>query len=497
MTRRRLHTTLSGVGLVLWTLNPAIGAPARAAADNRPLQIGSERVLLVDHWAIARMDGARLRLHSPCRREAVFTFDAPWEGAQSGYVTLVQDEDHYRLYYRGGGDLVREYTCVAFSDDAIHWTRPKLGLFEFEGSKDNNIIWTGEKKAYWESHNFSPFIDTNPAARPEARYKAVTLSRAIPPGETDDRKVLFAFTSPDGIHWKRLQDTPIITQGSFDSHNVAFWDPVLQRYVCYLRHGREGKRSISRATSVDFVHWTDSVPLEFDGTPIEHFYTNGIVFYDRSRLTYLGFPMRFIPPSERNIVGFDKRKTDGLSDAVFMSSQDGLNWHRPFMEAFIRPGLDPKNWGGAHGNNTPAWGLLQTGPGELSIYWSEHYSNYPETDLIPHLRRGTVRLDGFASVNADYEGGEMITKPLVFKGRELSINYSTSAVGSITVEVQDLRGKPAEGYTLADCEPIWGDEIERTVRWNSGTDLGRLAGKPVRLRFVLKDADLYAFRFTP
>ena len=127
----------------------------------------------------------------------------------------------------------------------------------------------------------------------------------------------------------------------------------------------------------------------------------------------------------------------------------------------------------------------------MSIYWAEHYLT------TPAVRRGTLRLDGFASVNAPYAGGEFVTKPLTFSGKDLVLNVSTSAIGSVQVEVQSADGQPVKGFELAACPPIWGDEIERPVRWNDGGDLSSLAGKPVRLRFVMKDADLYAFRVKP
>jgi hypothetical protein len=124
----------------------------------------------------------------------------------------------------------------------------------------------------------------------------------------------------------------------------------------------------------------------------------------------------------------------------------------------------------------------------MSLYWAEHYVS------TPHMRRGTVRTDGFASVHAPYEGGEFVTRPLVFTGDTLVLNLATSAVGSVQVEVQDPNGKPIQGFELTRMGPVYGDELEREVSWNSGADLGALAGKPVRFRFVMKDADLYAFR---
>ena len=89
----------------------------------------------------------------------------------------------------------------------------------------------------------------------------------------------------------------------------------------------------------------------------------------------------------------------------------------------------------------------------------------------------------------------MLTKPLTFTGKELEINYRTSAAGSVRVELQDAAGKPLPGYTLDDCPEIIGDEIERIVRWKAGSDVSKLAGQPVRLRFAMKDADLFAIRF--
>jgi hypothetical protein len=109
-------------------------------------------------------------------------------------------------------------------------------------------------------------------------------------------------------------------------------------------------------------------------------------------------------------------------------------------------------------------------------------------------RRYTLRLDGFASVNAPFLGGTMTTKPFTFAGRELEINYATSAGGILRVEVQDGEGRPISGFTLDDCKPIYGDEIARVVEW-SGGDLGSLAGKPVQVRFVMEDADLFSIKF--
>ena len=93
------------------------------------------------------------------------------------------------------------------------------------------------------------------------------------------------------------------------------------------------------------------------------------------------------------------------------------------------------------------------------------------------------------------EAGEMLTKLLLFSGPSVEINYSTSAAGVVRVEIQDIDGSPVPGFELDECLDIIGDGIERTVSWKNGADVSALAGRPIRLRFVTKDADLSALRF--
>jgi hypothetical protein len=220
-------------------------------------------------------------------------------------------------------------------------------------------------------------------------------------------------------------------------------------------------------------------------TPDEHFYTNACVQYERAPGTYLMFPSRFVV--DRN-PDPDWTYSDGVSDIVFMSSRDGLHFDRSMRDAFIRPGTDQNNW---HDRGVYIeTGILQTSPTEMSLYGMEN-SHLPSQ----RIRRYALRTDGFVSVNAGFDGGEFLTKPLVFDGGELELNYSTSAVGSVQVEIQDTEGNALQGYGLADCPEMFGDEIDGVMAWNAGTGVGDLAGKAVRLRFVLKDADLYAFRF--
>ncbi|MCX7411323.1 MAG: hypothetical protein NTZ32_24865, partial [Planctomycetales bacterium] len=150
-----------------------------------------------------------------------------------------------------------------------------------------------------------------------------------------------------------------------------------------------------------------------------------------------------------------------------------------------------------YGHQFIAWhaietkGTLEDAPNELSLYAAESYW----TDNSDLLRRYTLRLDGFVSVNAPMSGGELVTKPLTFSGKSLSLNFATSAAGSLRVELQDSQGKPLPGFALDDCEELFGDNIDRGVIWKSKSDLSSIAGQTVQVRFVLRDADLFSFQF--
>jgi len=444
--------------------------------DKTPVSLDSRVELFVDDWLI---DGSRtrgnisLQLHAPLKREVVLVTDKPWEGPDSAYFSVFQDGPLVRLYYRGivptGDASPGQVACYAESTNGVHFVRPNLGLFEFQGSEENNIIYRGI-----EAHNFAPFRDTNPAAKSEERYKAVA----------GIQHKLFAFVSADGIHWKKLQAEPVFTKGAFDSLNLAFWDEQSQTYRCYSRYLDEGVRAIQSCTSSNFVHWTEPVPNSYSkNAPKEHLYTNGTRPCPGAPHIYLSFPKRFLPERKK----LAPHREMGISDAVFMSSRDGVNWDRTFQEAWVRPGLDERNW--TQRSNMPAWGIVQLEPGEFSMYISEHYQ-WPDN----RLRRITVRRHGFASVRAGAAGGEFTTRPMRFSGKSLLLNYATSAAGSIQVEIQDEQGKPIQGRTLEEMPALFGDELDAIATWRSGADLTNLIGKSVRLRFVLKDADLFALR---
>jgi len=483
-----------------------------------PVDIGSRRELFVDSALVDKIEGsAQLQLHRPVARELAMTHDASWEGTSSGYHTVFRDGDIYRLYYRGlhlevtekGIDLGRHkpFYCMAESRDGITWTRPELGIVEFEGSKKNNIILSGPG-----THNFSPFKDPNPDCPPEARYKALG-------GLHSNGGGLLAFQSADGVHWSRMVEEAVITVGAFDSQNLAFWDSTIGKYRAFYRifsggettaevWKPEGIRAVRMATSDDFINWDEGADLVYEDSPEMELYTNQVNPYVRAPHLMIGLPTVYVErgwsPSMRALPDAEDREAranahlrygTGLTEVQLMASRDGVHFKR-WNEAFMRPGIErPGTW--QYGQQYAANNAVITksslpGAGdELSIYASESGWHGDSNAL----RRYTLRLDGFVSVSASAKGGELTTKPLIFSGAELELNFSSSAAGALRVEIQDADGAPIEGFALDDCHEVFGDSLARTVSWKNDASLKDLAGKPVRLRFVLNDADLYAYRF--
>jgi hypothetical protein len=449
------------------------------ALATEPVEIGSRLELFVDDFLIERMTGDVMQhLHRPEPKEVVLVTDAPWEGNTCAYYTVFRDGARYRMYYRGSHydektrkSAHREVTCYAESKDGIRWTKPNLGLFEFNGSKENNIVWDGIG-----THCFVVFKDDNPDCPAETRYKGIARGR--PRGE----RGLYVFQSPDGVRWKLMRPDPVITKGAFDSQNLAFWDAHAKLYREYHRTSVDGKRAILTATSHDYVSWTEPALLKYPGAPAEHLYTNAVRPYARAPHILIGFPTRYLPRQGQRV------------EPTFMASRDGVTFRR-WLEPVI-PETAPQDRGGNR-SNYMAWGLaeLPDRPNQYSVYATEAYYTGPDS----RLRRFEYRKDGFLSVRGGPKGGELLTRPIVLGelAERLVLNFQTADGGSVRVGLEMIDGKEISGYELRDCSPLTGDAISRNVSWEDGADVSSFKGETVRLRFHLKKADLYSIQFQP
>lgn len=435
------------------------------------LDIGSRRELFVDRHLVDSLSGADFKMHLP---QPVPPAVSPVRGA---YMTVLHEGERYRAYYR---DYVPGYagqrhdgnegeiTCYAESRDGREWSFPDLGLLSVDDLRPNNAV-LAHQPPY--CHNFAPLLDERPDVAPQSRYKALagTHRKGARAGGG-----LHAFESPDGLRWRLMRNEPVIDvpEFAFDSQNVLFWSHEEGCYVCYFRtwqtsHGR--LRTISRTTSPDYVHWSEPIAMD-PNLPGEHLYTSQTHPYFRAPHIYLALPTRFQPDRGAS------------TDILFMATRAGSQrYDRLFTEAFIRPGLDADRWGNRA--NYAAAGVVPTGAAEMSIYHAKSGQRY------------VLRTDGFISIHAATEPGELRTVPLTFTGNELLVNYSTSAAGRMAVELQQPDGAPIAGFTLDEAVPTIGDAIEQAVAWRGGPDVSSLSGRPIRLRVVLQEADLFSFRF--
>jgi len=458
--------------------------------------------------------GVRLQAEPAQRVGPIITGgERPWEVNGVWVNTLMYDDGKYRLWGIGQDDRAwtgdqgeqnNRRACYLESDDCMTWRRPSLGIVEFEGSRDNNLL------------DMSPHatVFKDPVAPPEERYKAIWVthydrerfeaikdrrawSRAAVPAGGKHVYALVAAVSPDGLRWTELPE-PISIETS-DTHNICYFDPVLSKYVLYTRtreikpvaegfepspRGAElGRRAIGRTESANFREFPLSqtiIETTNDMAPSDTYYTNGYAAIPGAPDHHLMFPTIW------------HQATDASSFALF-SSHDGRMWSRVPGSPVLTT-ADFGQWDGGSIFNAP--GLVELPDGS----WAMAYTGY----VYPHkYPRGAWKYAvGLAvwpkgrlvGLVAD-ERGEFSTAAVVAPGKTLRINASTVRAGSILIEATDESGRAIPGRSFKEAVPIIGDQHWTPVRWNDHDDLGVEAGKPVAFRFRLDRARIYGLQF--
>jgi hypothetical protein len=442
-----------------------------------PYNIGMKRELFIDDFLTEQRNGdLTFKLHSP-------TPHAPEPSSPiGGYQTVIKDGDIFRRYYRGhfsnfdGWDspypptegFVGEFTGYAESKDGIHWKTPRVNRYECP--VPNVIRCVSDKTHIGETHNFSPFLDSNPKCKASERFKAL--------GGIFEVGGLFAFYSRDGINFKLYQKEPVVKPEkkfdyAFDSQNSCFYSEAEQQYVLYFRvnltKDKRKLRTICRAVSKDCIKWSKFQELDVNREN-EHLYTNQLHPYCRAKHYYIGPAVRF----------FENPDKTGTTDITLLFSRAGGPILRPFPGAWIRPGLDPARWGNR--SNYVALNIVPTAEDELSLYHERSQVRY------------TLRPDGFISLNSGLDGGEWQSKVLLYSGGHLEFNVSTAAGGLFVVELQDESGVPLPGFSFAECRKYSGDSLAYAPTWGD-KELPLRKNQPFRIHCKLLEADLYSFVF--
>ena len=446
------------------------------------------------------------RLMQPAKQEACFWFDQGSEvDCTISYPCIVKDDTGYKMYYIAWkNDFVNMQDldletlprlCVLESTDGIHWTMPDLNITHHPEYAKNNVILDHLIEGPYV------FYDHSPLCKKGEEYKRVTLAWKEENGKKV-RDILWCWVSGDGYHFEKKY--PITGKGAFDSMNTIQWHDG--RYVCYMRGYENNVRDVRVAYSEDFIHWTTPTPITFYDDRVYQLYTNNIIPYERAPHVLIGFPTRYNERQEwtpnNDQIGssavkssimrtVEKRAGLASTDSIFMCSRDGLKWHR-YNEAFLTPGYEGEhNW--VYGDCYFAYNFVDSGEATYSLFAHERHRS---PGLPKPLYRYEIRKDGFACMMADGAERVLITKPITFDGSIMHLNFETSAYGYIYVEVLDEEGNPLSPASEAHMSfEIYGNHIDRKIWFADGSDFAAYAGQPVRLRFTLCDAKIYAFFF--
>ena len=472
--------------------------------DDAAIDLGSRRHLFIDLSLAERADHVALRVKPPRLGGVAIGRDRAWEHHLHFIATVVDDQGLARMWYSSSypGHVLASYRHgYAESDDGVQWRKPNPGLVEVNGRRDMNVVPPTPRYA-------TVFID--PTAPSSQRYKVFGLNQDPEIGALG----YGVFVSSDGLVFRESGCNGIRAAG--DTQNLAFWDNRLGRYVAYLR-GRSKRsdgslrRAVARWETTDL---TGRMGWDLEGAADERrivtqrpiviacddddpddmdIYTPSVVKYPAVDDVYLATMSMYhhFTPAEMQEV--DPPCNDGLMDIQLAVSRDGVDWSRPDRRPYV--------------------GIDHTGPGQRMVYAVQGLVIRGDTVLQYHIaydqshghkehnnpggviRWTEQRLDGFVAAEFAYAGWEIVTRPLLCEGTRLVLNVDASASGEGRVELQDAQGRPLDGHALADSDRVMGNHVRHTVTWNGSSELGLPHGTPLRLRFVMRAAKLYALQF--
>lgn len=534
---------LQRLGLLVLCLLPAI--PLGAADQSRGLAL-EHRQLFLDDAVIARQEHLRRVWHRPVKDpQPVLRREHAWEGrGPYAYGTVRRDEQSgqfqfwYNCYVGGRPDY---FACYATSTDGLRWDRPRLDVVRDPRLPpgENNVVLSGSGLPHFRQC-ISPSVLVRPTdPDPNRRYAMVYWDLSA-----DKKQPFFGLClahSPDGVHWTNDTRNPVFVGVSDVSD--ACYDPRTQRYLLHykmwrvegqvvgsqLARGQAGsvtywptwdssrleggrvrfagwladyasadsspqratvdfaaeptyRRVVARAESLDLVHWTNArVVLEL---PEKN---------DPTNLSTYGMS---VFPYEGQYVGLLRTfHGDREIEVELAYSRDDLQWQRADPGQPFVPRGPPGSFDA--GMVFSANGPVLVGD-ELRFYYGAFTLDHAAKDESQQCAIGLARLrrDGFASMRATEQTGELLTVPMPAAGNHLVLN-AAAAQGEIQVEVRDEMGQPLPGYTFADAEPFRGDATSHVVAWKgSATTRQPLAGRTVRLACRVRKADLFAFQWT-
>ncbi len=522
----RASLTFLGLALALWLSGASFTAQPRKAPPGmfrdlddaivgKAIMIHGKQLFIDDH-IIEEIKGAKKVLNQPVKhpRNPLLTRDKPWEVSGPGYGTVMYDDQErlFKMWYENWEQTKGTSTALllyATSKNGLDWDKPIV-----DKKAGTNLVRHPPVRGFQACGIFRDPVERDPAKR----YKM--LFSCNPDGTAKSWMTSAAYAA-DGIQWTAYPDLPLIPFS--DTQSCPFWDRRRERYVAIMRFGPPNTRIISRTESEDFRHWSPKVTVlrrtKMDGPMATQFYQMAPLPYGD---VYLGLIAAYHNETLKPLAP-EQPWTD-RKNLHLAFSRNGVTWLRVGKEGAIAPGEleQDRDWQRIsqeavflpYGAKDKDWDWGTISPyftpqaivvgddiwfyylGQKGRNWWTHTGDPPKFD--PGIReplRGvglaTLRLDGFVSVETEREG-TLTTRPLVLLGDTLVVNAKAQG-GALVVEALDTEGKVVKGFASADCKPITTDSVRHVVTWKGEPDCHRLQARPIRLRFHLKNAKLYAF----
>lgn len=493
----KLFSSGSGV----FALLVVTGVAALKGAHEQP-----SRYLFLDPALLEHTERAELRTNPASRRETVIHPDRPWEKHIISFFLTVREENRrLRMWYvcrDSWGEGSQANLAYAESTDGITWTKPNLGIYDYRGSTENNLLGV---------HSLEGVVYQDPNMPPEEKYVYVSTGKTG--DKTQSEGGIFRYYSPDGLRWKR-DAQPLILAGS-DTQNVVWWDERLGEYVVIVRgwNANPKRRKVNRLTLASLKepsglkserravgsYFHDEIPTilicdEKDPARTD-IYNMSAQPYVVDPYWYVGFPT-FLRRSAKTDAPDWKGRHMGPAEVQFVGSDDSIEWHRYDRAAYAAPSVaapDKKNM------TFMGTGLVVRG-NEIWQYGTEFESVHGDIDARLKKTDGFIvryvqRIDGFVSLDTGNDVGTARTVPVKVKGERLLLNLDTGALGELRVGLLDRDGKPLPGFSAEACDYMESNSVGTVVTWGGKSDLSALEGKEIRLEFKSNRTKLYSFRF--
>ncbi len=419
----------------------------------------------------------------------------------SFFLTVLEEAGRFRLWYICRDAEDQPNLAYAESPDGIHWEKPSLGIVEYHGSRENNLLGVPGVEG-------AVFRDPR-AKTPEETYVYVTRLK---------KQGLYRYTSADGLHWRR--DAEPLLPFTSDTQNLVFWDERIAAYVAYLRGwsrrpGSDSRwRDVVRTTAADlsrpwpvaprdgtgWVYRPDAPPLISSELPV----VLAADAEDPPEVDVYNLPAQPYPLDPRWYVAFPswmrrgQSLSDGRLEVQFVGSRDGVHWERYDRRPYVAPGAAEAECECANMVFMGA-GLVLQGE-EIWQYGTGFRSRHGDKAARVLQSDGVVyryvqRMDGFVSLTFGAQAGECVTALVTVDGPRLLLNVDTGGLGELCVALLDEEGRELPGYGLVECTPVRCNQVEAVAAWGPQQSVDALRGKQVAIRLKGERARLYSCRF--